>query len=173
MFDPFSVICLMLLLACKSFFFFPPLNFHMFAAGILAGKRREGQHKGFSKHTNGGPDCSTTATGHALALTRIHLHTSPIRPDDCLGARWHSTSLSLSHPFFPLCAQPVPKTKTQFAVYFFLFNHTHTRQPAARLRLDSSVLASRLDGAPAVCCTHVPGATTNRFNLTLTLATSL
>lgn len=153
-------------------FFLSPLP-HMFAGGILARKRSErdlhkergGQHKGFSRQTNGRLDRSTTATGHTLALTHTHLHTSPIRPDDCLGARWHSTSLSLFLAFFsPLSAQSVPKTKTQFAVCYFT---AHTQPPPARLRLASSVLASRLDRALILCCRHILGAITNRPNLIL------
>lgn len=169
MLDPFAVICLIFTLLP---FFLSPLP-HMFAGGILARKRSErdlhkergGQHKGFSRQINGRLDRSTTATGHTLALTHTHLHTSPIRPDDCLGARWHSTSLSLFLAFFsPLSAQSVPKTKTQFAVCYFT---AHTQPPPARLRLASSVLASRLDRALILCCRHILGAITNRPNLIL------
>lgn len=65
-------------------------------------KEREGQHKGFSRQTNGGLDCSDTATGHTLPVAHTLLHTSPIRPDDCLRARWHGTSLPLTLTLFPL-----------------------------------------------------------------------
>lgn len=84
---------------------------HMFAGGIMAEnmgeikkkkKKREGQHKGFSRQTNGGLDCSDTATGHTLPVAHTLLHTSPIRPDDCLRARWHGTSLPLTLTLFPL-----------------------------------------------------------------------
>lgn len=136
MLDPFAVICLIFTLLP---FFLSPLP-HMFAGGILARKRSErdlhkergGQHKGFSRQTNGRLDRSTTATGHTLALTHTHLHTSPIRPDDCLGARWHSTSLSLSFsPFFPLylhSLSPRQKHSLQYAI----LPHTHSRlQPGS------------------------------------------
>lgn len=106
----------------------------MFAGGILARKRSErdlhkergGQHKGFSRQTNGRLDCSTTATGHTLALTHTHLHTSPIRPDDCLGARWHSTSLSLFLAFFPLYLHSLSARQTHSLQYAIL-PHTRSR----------------------------------------------
>lgn len=111
----------------------------MFAGGILARKRSErdlhkergGQHKGFSRQTNGRLDRSTTATGHTLALTHTHLHTSPIRPDDCLGARWHSTSLSLFLAFFsPSICTVCPQDKNTVCSMLFYRTHTAASSPA-------------------------------------------
>lgn len=50
-----------------------------------------------------------------LSLSHTHLHTSPIRPDDCLGARWQSTSLYLAlFSFFSLHSLPPRHTHTHF-----------------------------------------------------------
>lgn len=57
---------------------------HMFAGGIVAEnmreretkKEREGQHKGFSRQTNGRLDCSNTATGHTTPVTHTLTHKS-------------------------------------------------------------------------------------------------
>lgn len=64
------------------------------------------------------------------SVTHTHLHTSPIRPDDCLGARWQSTSLSLT--LFPFSLHNLPQdthtdTHTEFQHANSSSHHTHTR----------------------------------------------
>lgn len=96
---------------------------HMFAGGIMAEnmgeikkkkKEREGQHKGFSRQTNGGLDCSDTATGHTLPVAHTHFYTQApldqMTASELGGTALASLSLSLCFLFLP--AQPGPKTRT-------------------------------------------------------------
>lgn len=97
-----------------------------------------------------------------LSLSHTHLHTSPIRPDDCLGARWHSTRLSLSlSPFSCLHSLPL-KHKLKFvACYTSPPKHAVAPGPAQ----------TGLFCPPLIpCCTHKLQARTNCLNLILTLA---
>lgn len=136
MLDPFAVICLIFTLLP---FFLSPLP-HMFAGGILARKRSErdlhkergGQHKGFSRQTNGRLDRSTTATGHTLALT--HTHTCTQAPLDQMTALEPGgialASLSFS-PFFPLYLHSL-SPRQKHGLQYAILPHTHSRlQPGS------------------------------------------
>lgn len=135
MLDPFAVICLIFTLLP---FFLSPLP-HMFAGGILARKRSErdlhkergGQHKGFSRQTNGRLDRSTTATGHTLALT--HTHTCTQAPLDQMTALEPGgialASLSFS-PFFPSICTVCPQDKNTVCSMLFYRTHTAASSPA-------------------------------------------
>lgn len=75
-------------------------------------KEREGQHKGFSRQTNGGLDCSDTATGHTLPVAHTHFYTQAPLGQMTASELGGTALASLSLCFLFLPAQPGPKTRT-------------------------------------------------------------
>lgn len=94
-------------------------------------REREGQHKGFSRQTNGRLDCSNTATGHSLSLLVSLTHTqAPL--DQMTALELGGITLASLSPFcLFLPEQPARKTHTHIHTFSMLFhlNPTHTIHP--------------------------------------------